>query len=129
MGSYNWQLKNQTNAIGAIYNNQLFAVGLYDYSINSDIFYGWVEQLLLPNLPTNSVIVMGNATFHKRQDIQELIEQAGHDILYLPPYSPDLNPIEPKWAWIKGLRKSWQMDCVDRLFFLVLWICGGYWGV
>ena len=91
-GEYNWQLKNQTNAIGAIYNNQLFAVGLYDCSVNSDVFHSWVSQLLLPNLPKNSVIVMDNATFHKRQDIQALIEDAEHTILWLPPYSPDLNP-------------------------------------
>ncbi|WP_201558978.1 transposase, partial [Psychrobacter sp. 72-O-c] len=47
-GIYNWQLKNQTNAIGAIHNNQLFAVGLYDSSIDSGIFHSWVVQLLLP---------------------------------------------------------------------------------
>ncbi|MDG6894427.1 hypothetical protein A6A20_02005 [Volucribacter amazonae] len=40
----NWQLKNQRNAIGAVLNQQLFAVGLYDCSINSDVFHGWVEQ-------------------------------------------------------------------------------------
>lgn len=57
-GQYNWQLKNQTNAIGAIYNNQLFAVGLYDRSVNSDVFHSWVEQLLLPSLPKDSVIIM-----------------------------------------------------------------------
>ena len=56
-GEYNWQLKNQPNAIGATYNNQLFAVGLYDCSVNSDVFHSWVSQLLLPNVPKNSVIV------------------------------------------------------------------------
>nr|WP_228707216.1 transposase [Moraxella equi] len=49
-GTYNWQAKNQTNAIGAIYNNKLFAVGLYECSINSQVFYSWVEQVLLPEL-------------------------------------------------------------------------------
>ena len=43
-GEHNWQLKNQTNAIGAIYNNQLFAVGLYDCSVNSDVFHSWAQQ-------------------------------------------------------------------------------------
>ncbi|MDN3503563.1 transposase [Psychrobacter sp. 5A.1] len=52
---YNWQLKNQTNAIR---NNQLFAVGLYDCSIDSNLFHSWVTQLLVPELPKNSVIVM-----------------------------------------------------------------------
>ncbi|WP_062501745.1 IS630 family transposase, partial [Moraxella lacunata] len=113
-GTYNWQAKNQTNAIGAIYNNKLFAVGLYECSINSQVFYSWVEQVLLPELPPNSVIVMDNATFHKRQDIQELIQKHNHTILWLPPYSPDLNPIEQVWSWIKGLRQDWRLDCIDK---------------
>ena len=125
-GEYNWQLKNQTNAIGAIYNQQLFAVGLYDCSVNSDVFHSWVSQLLLPNLPKNSVIVMDNATFHKRQDIQELIEDAEHTILWLPPYSPDLNPIEQVWAWVKRKRKEWRLNCIDTLFFYFLWLCGSF---
>ncbi|ULJ70345.1 transposase [Wielerella bovis] len=72
-GNHNWQIKNTTNAIGALYQNQLIAVGLYEFSINSDVFYSWVQNVLLPQLPPNSVLVMDNATFHKRQDIQELI--------------------------------------------------------
>ena len=119
-------LKNQTNAIGAIHNHQLFSVGLYDCSINSDVFYSWVIQLLLPELPKNSVIVMDNATFHKRLDIQELIEEAGHTILWLPPYSPDLNPIEQMWAWVKRKRKEWRIDCIDTLFFYFLWLCDSF---
>ena len=125
-GEYNWQLKNQTNAIGAIYNNQLFAVGLYDCSVNSDVFHSWVSQLLLPNLPKSSVIVMDNATFHKRQDIQALIEDAEHTILWLPPYSPDLNPIEQVWAWVKQKHKDWRLDCIDTLFFYFLWLCDSF---
>ncbi|WP_201595851.1 transposase, partial [Psychrobacter sanguinis] len=70
-GKCNWQLKNKTNAIGAIHDNELFAVGLYDCSINSDIFHSWVEQLLLVEIPSNSVIVMDNASFHKRQETKE----------------------------------------------------------
>lgn len=58
---------------------------------------------------------MDNAPFHKRQDIQEAITQAGHILEYLPPYSPDLNPIEKKWAQAKAIRR--QKKCsVDELF-------------
>lgn len=124
--TYNWQLKNMTNAIGAIHNGQLFSVGLYDCSINSNIFHHWVNTLLLPQLPKNSVIVMDNATFHKRQDIQSLIEDGGHTILWLPPYSPDLNPIEHTWAWVKQKRMDWRIDCIDSLFFYFIWICAIY---
>lgn len=126
MSQYNWQLKNQTNAIGAVVNDQLFAIGLYDCSINSDVFHGWGEQLLLPQLPTNSVIVMDNATFHKRSDTKALIEATGHTILWLPPYSPDLNPIEHTWAWIKQKRKEWRRHCLDRLFFYSMWLCNSF---
>lgn len=143
--TYNWQLKNITNAIGAIHNGQLFSVGLYNCSINSHIFHHWVKTLLLPQLPQNSVIVMDNAAFHKRQDIQSLIEDAGHTILWLPPYSPDLNTIEATRAqllpcaqakrcfayyslraWVKQKRKDWQLDCIDSLFFYFMWICTIY---
>ncbi|MCU4326116.1 transposase, partial [Acinetobacter johnsonii] len=54
--------------------------------------------------------------FHKRADIQELLEQQGHKILWLPAYSPDLNPIEQMWAWVKRKRKEWLIDSVDELF-------------
>lgn len=121
--THDWQLKNLTNAIGAIHNGQLFSVGLYNHSINSGIFHHWVKTLLLPQLPANSVVVMDNATFHKRQDVQDLFGNAGHTILWLPPYSPDLNPIEHTWAWIKQLRKDWRLDCIDSLFFYFMWIC------
>lgn len=126
LGQYNWQLKNTTNAIGALYNQQLFAVGLYDGTINGDVFHHWVENILIPELPKGSVIVMDNATFHKREDTQELIQNAGHTILYLPPYSPNFNLIEQAWAWIKQKRKAWRLDCIDSLFFYFIWICGDF---
>uniref|UniRef100_UPI00037392B8 transposase n=1 Tax=Acinetobacter lwoffii TaxID=28090 RepID=UPI00037392B8 len=115
-GQYNWQLKNQTNAIGAIHEGKLFSVGLFDCKINSDVFHFWIEQFLIPVLPENSVVVMDNAAFHKRADILELLEQQGHKILWLPAYSPDLNPIEQMWAWVKRKRKEWLIDSVDELF-------------
>ena len=60
--------------------------------MNTEVFTCWVEQLLLPNLPEKSVVVMDNATFHKGKDMQKMIEDSGHTLIYLPPYSPDLNP-------------------------------------
>lgn len=74
----------------------------------------------------HSLIVMDNARFHIREDIKNLIEQAGHTILWLPPYSPDLNPIEHIWAWVKRLRQDWRLDDIDKLFFYFMWICGSF---
>lgn len=69
---------------------------------------------------------MDNATFHKRKDTQQIIEESGHTILWLPPYSPDLNPIEQTWAWIKKKRKEWRLDCIDTLFFYFMLLCGDF---
>ena len=79
---------------------------LFTCNIDSDVFYQWVKCCLLPSIPKNCVIVMDNATFHKRYDTQLLIEKAGHIIEYLPPYSPDLNSIEKQWAKKKKLRRK-----------------------
>ncbi|WP_430228788.1 transposase [Nitrosomonas communis] len=73
-------------------------VSLFALNINADVFHEWAMQDLLPKLPSHAVVVMDNATFHKRQDTQEAIQNAGHTLEYLPAYSPDLNPIEHKWA-------------------------------
>lgn len=75
----------------------------------------WVQQDLLPKLPAESVLVMDNATFHKNKSMQEKIKAAGHILEYLPPYSPDLNPIEHKWAQAKSKRRKYQCS-VDMLF-------------
>lgn len=88
---------------------------MFDDNINSDIFYAWTTNELLPVLPANTVIVLDNATFHKRQDIQSAIRKAGHTLEYLPPYSPDLNPIEHKWAQAKNIRKKKRCS-VENLF-------------
>jgi transposase len=105
----------RTNAVGALHGSGLLTVSLFDGSINSDVFNAWIKQDLLPKLPENSVVVMDNASFHKRQDIREAITSAGHLIEYLPVYSPDLNPIEHKWAQAKALRRKHRCS-VDELF-------------
>ncbi len=105
----------RTNAIGALIGSALVAVGLLSGSVNTDVFTCWVEHLLLPNIPERSVIVMDNAAFHKGVDMQKLIGDAGHTLLYLPPYSPDLNPIEKKWAQAKRLRRATSCS-INHLF-------------
>lgn len=114
-GIHDWGAKGRTNAIGALTGAALLTVVLLSGSVNTDVFTCWVQQDLLPKLPKNSVIVMDNAAFHKGQEMQMSIADAGHTLLYLPPYSPDLNPIEKKWAHAKYLRRS--LNCsIDELF-------------
>jgi len=71
--------------------------------------------MLLPQLPPAAMIVLDNTAFHKRQDIQNTRRQASHTLEYLPPYSPDLNPIQHQWAQAKALRKQSHYS-VDELF-------------
>lgn len=86
-GRHDWGAKGRTNAIGALIGTTLVAIGLLTGSVDTAVFTCWVEQLLLPNLPEQSVIVMDNATFHKGHDMQKIIEDSGYTLLYLPPYS------------------------------------------
>jgi transposase len=78
---------------------------LFTGTCNTKVFNQWLEHMLLPGLMTGSVIVLDNATFHKSKQTRQLVEQAGCQLLYLPPYSPDLNPIEKLWA---NLKRLWR---------------------
>lgn len=110
-----WHARGRINAIGAIINNKLLTVSLFDSNIDSDIFYSWLEKDLIPKLPKESIIVMDNATFHKRLDMQEIIQKNNHTLLFLPPYSPDLNPIEHKWSEAKSIRRK-ERCSTENLF-------------
>jgi transposase len=114
-GPHDWQAKARTNVIGAQLNGKLMTVSTFDCYINSDIFHRWVTQDLLPQAPKGAVIVMDNARFHKREETQAAIKKAECILEYLPTYSPDLNPIEHKWAQAKALRRKRQCD-IDTLF-------------
>ena len=114
-GVHDWHAKGRTNAIGAIAHFVFLTLGLFESTINSDIFYAWLTQDLLPKVPAGAVIVMDNASFHKRQDMVTAINHAGCVLEFLPPYSPDLNPIEHKWAQAKAIRKKYRCS-VDELF-------------
>lgn len=114
-GTHDWGAKRRTNVIGALCMGILITLSLFNTSINREIFTQWLIQDLLPKLPSRCVIVMDNASFHKGLEIQKAIETAGHILLYLPPYSPHLNPIEHKWAQAKSIRR--KMGCsIEELF-------------
>lgn len=108
-GIQDWGAKGRINVIGAIIGNILFAVGLFYCSVDSIVFATWVKTFLLPTISKPTVIVMDNASFHKNELLLQEIRRAGHIIEFLPPYSPDLNPIEHKWAEKKAYRR--KMRC------------------
>jgi hypothetical protein len=73
-GTHDWGAKGRTNAIGALIGKAIVAIGLISGSVNTDVFTSWVQQVLLPNLQKESVIVMDNAAFHKGKDMQKMLE-------------------------------------------------------
>jgi len=110
-----WHAKGRTNVIGALMGMCLLTVSLFLGTVNANVFFAWITQDLLPKLLEKCVIVMDNATFHKRLDIQQAIIDAGHILEYLPAYSPELNPIEHKWAQSKAIRRR-KKCTVEELF-------------
>ena len=112
-GKHNWGEKGRTNVIGALLAGTLLTVSLFETTINTDIFSAWIEQDLLSKLPPSSVVIMDNAAFHKNRKIRQALQNAGHILLFLPPYSPDLNEIEHKWGEAKSKRRKTQMSIHD----------------
>lgn len=101
---------------------EILAPLTFQGSCNTHLFEAWVERSLVPELKAGQVVVMDNASFHKSSETQALIEAAGCRLLFLPPYSPDLNKIEKFWAKLKNyLRKTVSLfedfwDAVDNAF-------------
>lgn len=79
---------------------------LFDGPMNGEMFLAWVQQGLAPTLRAGELVIMDNLTTHKIRGVQEAIHSRGARLLYLPPYSPDFNPIEPMWSKIKQFLRS-----------------------
>jgi len=87
-----------------------------DGPINRDAFETYVEKVLVPDLQSDDIVVMDNLSSHKGSRVRELIEAAGASLLYLPPYSPDFNPIENAFAKLKALLRKAAERTVDGLW-------------
>lgn len=91
----------RTNIVAGICDGKWVAPLEYPGTTDSVLFEYWFENCLLKEVGKGSVIVLDNATFHKKTILPGLAKKCNCDVLFLPPYSPDLNPIEKKWAWLK----------------------------
>lgn len=97
----------RTSLIAAYTAGKLVAPLRFEGYTDTQVFNLWLEECLLPELQADQVIILDNATFHKSTKTQKLIHSAACQILFLPPYSPDLNKIEPQWANLKqGIRTN-----------------------
>jgi hypothetical protein len=88
----------RVNMIAALCDQSLIASFTVEGACNRTVFEAWLETCLLPTLVIGQVVVMDNASFHKGGRIEELIQNVGCKLLYLPPYSPYLNKIEQCWS-------------------------------
>lgn len=100
--------------VAAKCGKKILAPMTYKGTCNTKLFEIWVEKMLLPELKKGQTIIMDNAVFHKSERTKILIEAAGCQLLFLPPYSPDLNPIEQFWAWFKAQIR----EVIDTFLFL-----------
>jgi transposase len=95
-----------TTLIAALGVSGIRCSTVVDGAVNGDLFEAFVEQVLVPQLRPGDVVVMDNLSSHKRARTRALTEAAGATVLFLPPYSPDLNPIEMIFAKAKHLLRS-----------------------
>lgn len=98
-----WQIMTM---ISAIRTSGPFASATLLGATDSDVFRIYVSEVLTPQLRAGDVVVMDNLSPHKASGVREAIEAAGASLRYLPPYSPDFNPIENMWSKVKGCLRS-----------------------
>ena len=124
LGKKSGKYYERTNIIAGYVNRKSLAPMIFNGSCNTQLIEAWVEQFLIKELKPGQVVIMDNASFHKSKKIKDLIESAGCRLIFLPPYSPDLNPIEKFWAnmkrWIRrSISEFKQLHMALKYFFLI----------
>jgi len=105
-----------TTLIAALARGGMRCSTTVDGAVNRDVFEAFVEQVLVPTLSPGDTVVMDNLSSHKGVRVRELIESTGARVLYLPPYSPDLNPIEMAFSKLKQLMRSAAHRTLEALW-------------
>jgi transposase len=95
-----------TTMLAALRHDRIEAPLVIEGAMDSVVFRGYTQQMLVGTLRAGDVVVMDNLSPHKTQGVQQLIEAAGAELRYLPPYSPDFNPIESMWSKVKQSLRS-----------------------
>jgi transposase len=88
---------------------------LFDGPINKESFLAWIEQFLVPSLREGDIVVMDNLSSHKNKAVRAAIRAAGAKLFYLPPYSPDLNPIEKAFSKLKTLLRKCNARTIPQI--------------
>lgn len=108
------------SVIAALCSGKILSPMCYEGTCNTTLFNVWLKQVLIPELKQGQVLILDNASFHRSEESRKLVEESGCKLLFLPPYSPDLNPIEKYWANMKRKVKDFLStvgsfsEAVDR---------------
>jgi len=108
-----------TTFLAALRHDGMSAPCVFDGAINGARFLAYVEQALVPTLRPGDMVVLDNLSAHKVKGVRSAIEAVGAELLYLPPYSPDLNPIEQAFAKLKALLRTAARRTVDALWWAI----------
>ncbi len=108
-----------TTFTGALRLSGMTAPMVLDGAMNGAAFLAYVEQVLVPTLAPGDIVVMDNLPAHKPVAVRAAIEQAGAALLYLPPYSPDFNPIENAFAKLKAMLRKAATRTIDELWHAI----------
>ena len=108
-----WQT---TTFVGALRRRGISATMVIDEPVDGDVFLAYVSQVLVPTLSPGEIVILDNLGSHKVEGVEKAITSAGATVLYLPPYSPDLNPIENFFARLKALLRRAAKRSAETLW-------------
>ena len=108
-----WQT---TTFVAGLRHHRLTAPMVVDGPMDGELFLAWVEQFLCPTLETGDIVILDNLSSHKVQGVQQALTAVGVRALYLPPYSPDLNPIEKFFSKLKTLLRKAAKRSTEELW-------------
>lgn len=101
--------------LGALNHNGMLAAMTIEAATDRDVFLAFLDDVLCPKLKPGDVLIMDNLSTHKVHGVRQRVEAVGARLLYLPPYSPDLNPIEKAWSKLKALLRNSQARTAEAL--------------
>lgn len=101
--------------IAALRNDRIEAPVLFDGPINTVTFLQYINQMLIPTLKPGDLVICDNLSSHKSPEVRKALQSVGADIKYLPPYSPDMNPIEMAFSKIKAFLKASPSESIEQI--------------